>query len=508
MYIYHHHHHSKPNHRIMKYAQMFRKPPQNKYSHTSINYRYSQRPGKSKKYRHSNQNASFESKPNYSVTKKPWQPTENVLNPIKHAYFNYVTNGRTLAGSLNTNHFRASNYYRSKMSTQQIAAAATGATATGAKAATGATAGDEVAKGTDIPPSQKQLNRRSVGIVRKNTPAKLQLKKDPPALVVNCDGSMSNCSSLYTQTSSDSGDNNKMLLQTHWNWERCTVSVRGYNELLSLEQDTNYRFSRPMNRDQVVVRFSPKGEPTAFRTPTPNDMSKVEWEKLRDLLPDIYKQLKRGKHFKKQLIPFKSQHVSSSQHMGHDSKVRSYVTINRNYKPAYEDEWHFGRASCTLNIVDFKLLKNNAANIDLAVQSLDRQFQRAYDNMLYISVVKDSGFSSDSDDSDMTDTEEDEEVEEEEEEEEEVEEEEIEFEEVGGLDDTMACTDGTLTIAEETNDTPAKNAQNVKSVENLLVNSLNNVDTPKNSKPPRPTSLRTTRGEKLMSQKLSRVKPY
>ena len=114
MYIYHHHRHSKPNHRIMKYAQMFRKPPKNKYSHTSINYRYSQRSGKSKKYRHSNQNASFESKPNYSVTKKPWQPTENVLNPIKHAYFNYVTNGRTLAGSLNTNHFRASNYYRGR----------------------------------------------------------------------------------------------------------------------------------------------------------------------------------------------------------------------------------------------------------------------------------------------------------------------------------------------------------------------------------------------------------
>ena len=101
----------------MKYAQMCRSPPQNKYSHTSINYRYLQRSGKSKKYHHSNQNASFESKPNYSVTKNPWQPrrpTENRLNPIKQAYSNYVTNGRTFAGSLNTDHFRASNYYRGR----------------------------------------------------------------------------------------------------------------------------------------------------------------------------------------------------------------------------------------------------------------------------------------------------------------------------------------------------------------------------------------------------------
>ena len=236
----------------------------------------------------------------------------------------------------------------------------------------------------DPPP----INRRSTGLVRANRPRKLQLQKQPLALVLNSDASFTNVPELYTKTTIEA-DNGKMidgvLVQTHFPFEKCTISVRSYNDIQTEENGNGYK--KLATRDQIVVRFATKNSKNPWSTACPNDLTLAEWVRLNDMLPFFYNQLKQGKHFKKQLIPFRSQHVSSSQHMTHQNTVRQYITINRHYQPCGSDEWHFGRANCTLSVDDFKLLRKHADQISLAVTALDRQFQKNYDELMYCSLA-------------------------------------------------------------------------------------------------------------------------
>ena len=232
------------------------------------------------------------------------------------------------------------------------------------------------------------INRRAAGLVRANRPRKLQLQKQPLALVLNSDASYTNVPELYTKTSIEA-DSGKLidgvLIQTHFPFERCTISVRSYNDIQTEENVNSYK--KLLSRDQIVVRFATKNSKNPWSTSYPNDLTMSEWIRLHDMLPFFYNQLKHGKHFKKQLIPFRSQHVSSSQHMTHQNTVRQYITINRHYQPCGSDEWHYGKANCTLSVDDFKLLRKHADQISLAVTALDRQFQKNYDELMYCSLA-------------------------------------------------------------------------------------------------------------------------
>ena len=258
--------------------------------------------------------------------------------------------------------------------------------------------------GRDIGTNTVSLTRK--GIVRPNRPKRLHLQKTPLAVVVNTDSSLTAVPDMYTKTNNiveHAGQQHPkcqhpVVVQTTFPWERCTVSVKSLNQIYA-EEDVYGNGPRKQEiRDQVVIRFAARNQRNAFAKSIPNDMSVAEWTALYKFIPNIYRYLKAGQHFKQQLIPFRGQHVSSSQCMTHSGVVRQYVTINRHYQPACSDSWEFGRASVMLGLEDFKLLRKNADNIQLAVDTLEAQLEKQYNELVYASLVADTGFSSDEED--------------------------------------------------------------------------------------------------------------
>ena len=192
---------------------------------------------------------------------------------------------------------------------------------------------------------------------------------------------VSNIPTTSTQLFAQNSPNGpKKILPTVWNLPSCIISVCSFNELIEKKQNgAGYKFSKPMKRDQVLIRFLAKKAKSLWKPPAYNDLTMEEFNALVKNMPYIISQLRIKEMFKLQLIPNGTQFVTSSQVYSGAGHLIQTMSINRHYIDKESTQYKFGSANCLFTMSDIIQFQAIVSEIENAAITLNASMIRDYE---------------------------------------------------------------------------------------------------------------------------------